>query len=36
MRLSIEASEKLAKWAERQGMSRSEAIRTLVERGLKR
>ena len=28
MRLSIEASAKIAKWAKRQGVSRSEAIRS--------
>ena len=36
MRLSTEASVKLAKWAERQGVSRSETIRRLLERALKR
>ncbi len=36
MRLSTETSVKLEKWAERQGVSRSEAIRTLLERSLKR
>ena len=36
VRLSTETSVKLEKWAEWQGVSRSEAIRTLLERGLKR
>lgn len=33
-RFSVKTIEKLDEWAERQGVSRSEAIRTLVERGL--
>ena len=36
MRLTTELCAKLERWAERQNVSRSEAIRTLVERGLKR
>ena len=36
MRLSTETSVKLEKWAEQQGVSRSEALRTLLERALKR
>jgi len=36
VRLSIETSVKLDKWAKRQGVSRSEAIRTLLERSLAR
>ena len=34
MRLSPKTNEKLGKWAEQQGVSRSEAMRTLIERGL--
>jgi predicted HicB family RNase H-like nuclease len=34
VRLSTETTEKLERWAERRGVSRSKAARQLLERGL--